>query len=224
MSTSGLLQHVQMRSRPRYMNGSLPPAWFLSATCLFGLLTGCGGEGKGATALSSPEPSTAIGEAVKSPGAALASVPWSDRDDFEPWQPPMPPGQDGWPTEPLSRWPDVRARLVLPDTVQPGETVDYAVLIRNQSKEVIDLRPCGGYRQEVQAVGSGMAAERVEGGESQFRLNCDELPRLRPGEQRTYAMRLVVPEGIPGNEVLFTWGFIDNMPDYQAQEWVGLSG
>ena len=136
----------------------------------------------------------------------------------------MPPGQDGWPTEPPSRWPDLRVRLVLPDTVQPGETVDYAVLIRNQSDEAADLRPCGGYRQEVQVVGAGMAAEPVKGGESRFRLNCDESPRLRSGEQRAYAMRLVVPEGVTGNEVLFTWGFVDNMPDYEAQEWTGLSG
>jgi hypothetical protein len=108
--------------------------------------------------------------------------------------------------------------------VQPGETVDYVIRIRNQSKEAVDLRPCGGYRQEVQVVGAGMAAEPVKGSESRFRLNCDGSPRLRPGEQRAYAMRLIVPEGVTGNEVLFTWGFVDNMPDYEAQEWTGLSG
>ena len=206
------------------MNGSLPPAWFLTAACVFGLLTGCGGERSSGTALSGPAPSTAIGETLNSRGPVPARVRWSDRDDFEAWHPPMPSGQDGWPTEPPSRWPDLRVRLVLPDTVQPGESVDYAVLLLNQSKEAIDLRPCGGYRQEVRAVGPGLGAEPVEGGESQFRLNCDGSPRLRPGEQRTYAMRLVVPDGLPGNEVLFIWGFIDNMPDYQAQEWIGLSG
>lgn len=102
-------------------------------------------------------------------------------------------------------------------------TVDYAVAISNESEEVIDLRPCGGYRQEVQAVGPGFVPERIDGGVTEFRLNCDEFPRLRPREERVYAMSLVVPEGVPGNEVFFTWGFIDNLPDDQAQKWIGLS-
>ena len=135
---------------------------------------------------------------------------------------PLPPGQDFWPTEPPSRWPDLRVRLLLPDALHPGETVDYAVRIRNESDEVVDLRPCGGYRQEVQVLGAGLSAEPVRGGETRFRLSCDGRPRLRPGEQRTYAMRLVVPDGISGDEVLVTWGFVDNLPDYEAQEWVQL--
>jgi hypothetical protein len=206
--------------RPIKVSTSRRVGSVLATASLLGVLASCGEE----TAVT-PLPAasaTAIGEVESTPSPVPASVPWSDRKDFETWNPTPPPGQDGWPTEPPSRWPHLRVRLVLPDTVQPGESVDYAVLIRNQSTAVVDLRPCGGYRQEVQVVGAGMAAEPVKAGESRFRLNCDERPRLRPGEQRSYAMRLVVPQGVTGDEILFTWGFVDNMPDYDAQRWIGL--
>ena len=166
---------------------------------------------------------------TKPPGRAASPTPpasdvaWDDRGDYEPWQPPLPPGQDGWPSEPPSRWPGLRAHLMLPPTVALGETVDYVVVLRNVSDERVDLRPCGGYRQEVRASGPGMGPEPVPGGKSTFRLNCDADPLLLPSESRRYAMRLVVPEAITGEEALFTWGFVDNMPDYDAQYWVPLS-
>ncbi|WP_091021732.1 hypothetical protein [Nocardioides szechwanensis] len=185
------------------------------------MLTGCASEGNGST--FSPTLASSNAEAGSSSVVPPGSVPWSARDDFDAWHPPLPPGQDFWPTEPPSRWPDLRVRLVIPDTAYAGQTVEYAVLIRNESQQVVDLRPCGGYRQEVQVVGAGLAAEPVEGGESRFRLNCDESPRLRPDEQRSYAMRLVAPEGLSGDEILVTWGFIDNLPDFEAQQWLVLS-
>jgi len=126
-------------------------------------------------------------------------------------------------TEPPSRWPDLQARLMLPQTVRPGERVDYVVALRNRSASAIDLRPCGGYRQEVMIVGAGLAAEPVRGGESTFRLNCDGAPILLPAQSRHYSMRLVVPAVATGDEILFIWGFVDNMPDYGAQGWTGLS-
>lgn len=131
--------------------------------------------------------------------------------------------QAWYPTEPPSRWPGLSARLVLPDSVSRGQTVDYVVVLRNITEDPAGLRPCGGYRQEVQVVGAGMAAEPVEGGRTEFRLNCDAHPTLSPGEARRFAMRLVLPDSLPGNEVLFSWGFVDNMPDYSAQQWVELA-
>lgn len=150
-------------------------------------------------------------------------VAWDDRVDFEKWQAPLPPGQDGWPTEPPSRWPNVRVRLVLPPNVAPGEFVDYVVVLRNVSDNPVELRPCGGYEQEVMRLGSGFAAESVRGGTSSYRLNCDADPILRPGQSRRYAMRMGVPSNLTGDEALFRWGFVDNMPDYDAQRWVPLS-
>jgi hypothetical protein len=73
------------------------------------------------------------------------------------------------------------------------------------------------------ALGAGMAAEPVKAGDSSFRLNCDADPILLPSESRRYAMRVVVPGVLTGDEALFTWGFVDNMPDYEAQKWVRMS-
>jgi hypothetical protein len=132
--------------------------------------------------------------------------------------------QGGYPSEPPSRWPGLQARLVLPDSVHAGQTVDYVVELSNITVDRVDLRPCGGYRQEVQVVGAGMAAEPVEGGLSELRLNCDADPTLAPGEVRRFAMRLVLPDSLPGEEVLFFWGLVDNLPDHSAQQWVPLTG
>ncbi len=104
----------------------------------------------------------------------------------------------------------------------PGETVDYVVVLRNIADVPVDLRPCGGYEQEVMGVGAGLSAAPVEGGASTSRLNCDAEPILLPAESRRYAMRIVVPSALTGDEALFRWGFVDNMPDYDAQLWVGL--
>lgn len=131
--------------------------------------------------------------------------------------------QAGYPTEPPSRWPGIQAKLVLPDSVRRGQTVDYVVELRNITEDPVDLQPCGGYRQEVQVVGAGMGAEPIDGGRTDFRLNCDADPTLAPGEARRFAMRLELPDWLPGNEVLFSWGFVDNMPDYSAQQWVPLA-
>ncbi|MCW2791507.1 MAG: hypothetical protein JWO76_605 [Nocardioides sp.] len=174
-------------------------------------------------------PSTAPGAEDRSTGSAAAEsapdsdVAWDDRVDFEPWQAPLPPGEDGWPAEPPSRWPEVRARLLLPPSVTPGETVDYVVVLRNDSDGRIDLRPCGGYQQEVMGLGPGLAAETVDGGTSAFRLSCDADPILMPGESRRYAMRVAVPPMLTGDEALFSWGFVDNMPDLEAQAWTRVS-
>lgn len=207
----------------------------LTTVLTIAALSGCGTDASPSVeadqaAASSGEPDPSTREIVDPTGTTASTsqpdsgaVAWDDRVDYETWEPPLPPGQDGWPTEPPSRWPDLRARLLLPQAVRPGETVDYLVVLRNVSDDAVDLLPCGGYRQEVLVVGAGMAAESVNGGESAFRLNCDAAPILLPAESRRYAMRLVVPDVVTGDEVLFTWGFLDNMPDYEAQEWIRLS-
>ena len=205
-----------------------------TAVLILAALAGCGADaspsvGADQSAVSSGEPNPSAGEVVSSPGTTAVKQPdsgavdWQDRVDYDKWEPPLPPGQDGWPTEPPSRWPELKARLRLPQEVRPGETVDYLVVLRNVSDDAVDLLPCGGYRQEVLVVGAGMAAEPVDGGESAFRLNCDSDPTLFPNESRRYMMRLVVPDVATGDEVLFTWGLVDNMPDYDSQEWIRLS-
>jgi hypothetical protein len=181
------------------------------------------GHGSGREPDSRPTVAVSPADTASSLTLPESDVPWDDRDDYEEWQSPLPHGQDGWPAEPPSRWPDVRARLLLPPAVRPGETVDYVVVLRNVSHNLVDLRPCGGYRQQVMALGAGMAAVPVKGGDSSFRLNCDADPILLPAESRRYAMRVVVPGVVTGDEALFTWGFVDNMPDYEAQNWVRLS-
>jgi hypothetical protein len=107
--------------------------------------------------------------------------------------------------------------------VAPGEFVDYVTVLRNVSGDPVDLRPCGGYEQEVMRLGSGFAAESVGGGASSHRLNCIADPVLRPAQSRRYAMRIEVPSNLTGDEALFRWGFVDNMPDSCAQRWVPLS-
>ena len=169
-------------------------------------------------ASASPSPEASAPEATP----PQADVAWDDRVDFEEWTPTLLPGQEFWPTEPPSRWPELRARLVLPAAVTPGETVDYVVVLRNIADVPVDLRPCGGYEQEVMGVRAGLSAEAVPGGTSTFRLSCDTEPILLPAASRRYAMRLVVPPNLTGDEALFRWGFVDNMPDYDAQLWVGL--
>ena len=96
-----------------------------------------------------PDPATAAVD-VDAPGI----VPWDDRAEYAAWQP---PGLD-YPSEPPSRWPGLRARLVLPSTVHADQTVDYVVVLRNTTRRRVDLRPCGAYRQEVQVVGAGIGA------------------------------------------------------------------
>lgn len=206
----------------------------LATVLTIAALSGCGSDPSPAVVVKEsaastdlPDPSSAETPSPETPDSTGQpgpdTVPWNDRVDYQEWQPPLPPGQDGWPTEPPSRWPELQARLVLPQAVRPGETVDYVVVLRNQSDHTVDLLPCAGYQQEVQIVGAGMAAEPVSGGESTFRLNCDGAPILLPAQSRRYAMRLVVPADATGDEILFTWGFLDNMPDYEAQDWIQLS-
>lgn len=167
--------------------------------------------------------SASLEAAHESPSLSEPDVAWDARVDYEEWQPPLPPGQDGWPTEPPSRWPELRASMLLLAEVRPGENLDYVVVLRNISDHPVDLRPCGGYRQEVRDLGAGLASEPVDGGSSSFRLNCDAHPFLLPGESRRYAMRLTVPAALSGEEALFVWGFVDNMPDYDAQQWVPVA-
>jgi hypothetical protein len=183
------------------------------------------GQADAATGESTSSTTESVAPTASPSGSAAprADVAWNDRVDFEIWAAPSPSGQEEWPTEPPSRWPDIRVRLVLPPAVAAGEVVDYIVVLRNLSGDPMDLSPCGGYEQEVKRLGSGYTAQAVKGGTSSFRLNCDADPTLMPSESRRYAMRLVVPEGVTGKEVLFRWGFVDNMPDYEAQSWVELS-
>lgn len=178
------------------------------------VVSGCGSEAAppGPTAQVGPSSHVARAEPV---------VPWSDRVDAERYRPPGPQGRYGYPAEPPGRWPEVRPELVLPQAVSAGETVDYVVVLHNRSRHGVDLRPCGGYQQEVWVV-ADFTAQPAPGGRSVYRLNCDDAPLLGPGQSRRYAMRLEVPATVTGEEVMVRWGFIDELPDDGAQQWVTL--
>lgn len=162
-----------------------------------------------AAALLSPPVPVDLGDAV----------PWEDRADARPW---TPPGDvEFWPTEPPSRFPGLRLRLRLPESVAAGETFDYVVVLHDITQRAVDLRPCPGYAQQALDTGHDLAQEwhrpRV------LRLACDDDPLLRPGERRRYAMRLTVPADAIGSELLVAWGLVDNVSEGPAQQWIGLS-
>lgn len=62
----------------------------------------------------------------------------------------------------------------------------------------------------------------LRSGRTELRLACDAAPLLEPGERRRYAMRATVPGQAVGGAVLLTWGFVDDIAEGPAQEWVDL--
>lgn len=145
------------------------------------------------------------------------AVPWSDEREFEEWEP---PDQGPLAADQPERWPDIRARLTIPSSVQPGETLQYVVTLNNAGAEPINLAPCGGYTQTLafQDMNTNDLAPPVV---KQYRLNCDAEPVLLPGESRAYEMRLRVPEGaLQLEEARLIWQLVDSSPDFSAQEFV----
>jgi hypothetical protein len=124
--------------------------------------------------------------------------------------------------DPPSRWPGLRVEMLLPDSVSPGQRVDYDIVLRNNTDRDLDLRPCGGYRQQIWVLGPGLAATPIKGGLTEYRLNCDDSPVLPPGGKREYAMQLTTPATATGSEVMFSWNLLNNTPDEGAQDWVTL--
>lgn len=125
-----------------------------------------------------------------SPAAVDALVPWSDRTDFERWEPAT-DGTDPWEER---GWRDLVTTLSLPESVAAGDTLTYIVTLTNDGSKNADLRPCGGY---VQAITPASGDLTWPGTAWEHRLNCDSLPELAAGASRSYRMRLPIPEDAP---------------------------
>lgn len=126
-----------------------------------------------------------------------------------------------YPTEPPSRFSDLRATIEAPEAVMPGSTLTYVVTLRNVGATTTDLSPCPGFIQSLAPLDkASLGAGKTFSGGS-WRLSCDGFEELGPGEALRFEMRIDVPELAASTEsVLLWWQMRDDMPDYAAQAWI----
>jgi hypothetical protein len=82
-----------------------------------------------------------------------------------------------------------------PPSVESGTTLDFVVVMRNNTAEPINLDPCPGYQARIDQ-GAWVVHHQ---------LNCDDVQRIDPGLTVRFAMRLPVREG-PRSTTL-SWRF-----------------
>ncbi len=83
----------------------------------------------------------------------------------------------------------LNAKLEIARTVKAGTTLDYRVVLENQSKETVDLNPCPVYKELIYVVNGtkGKTNSQV------LQLNCSTVYSIKPHQKVTYQMVIQVP-------------------------------
>jgi Protein of unknown function (DUF4232) len=84
----------------------------------------------------------------------------------------------------------LRAELHVPDTVPPGEPLDFTVTLTNTSDHDVTLSPCPSYAEAVFPIQTAH-----EPSIERYCLNCDALKQIAAGSSVTLAMQIDVPDG-----------------------------
>ncbi|MGA7172057.1 MAG: hypothetical protein WCB86_07230 [Candidatus Dormiibacterota bacterium] len=104
---------------------------------------------------------------------------------------------------PSANVPQLRARLVAPDTVMAGHVLRYRVVLTDTSKVAVDFaKGCAGYGEALSGKpGSTVNLKVVK----QYELNCAGGGTLEPGKSISFAMALGVPLGTAHSTADLTW-------------------
>ncbi len=137
------------------------------------------------------------------------------RADYEEWVPPPATNPEGY-VDPPARWMGVATTLDVPATITPGKVLEYVVTVRNVGDRSMDLTPCPGYFQELTADPDLNEEPLVD---AKWRLPCDDVGQLAPGDEQRFVMHLDVPAEVPGSELSLRWELLDAW-DTGAQAWL----
>jgi hypothetical protein len=102
------------------------------------------------------------------------------------------------PTSPGGRAADLAVSIDAPGRAVLGRPLRYTVTIANAGDGSLPLRPCPNYDQRL----------AVEGGRpvlQPWRLNCEPVAAIAPGERVTFAMQLDVPADLPPGRAVLIW-------------------
>ena len=97
-----------------------------------------------------------------------------------------------WPVEtpvPPGTVASLSAHLEIPKTVKAGTTLDYLVVLENQSNETVDLNPCPVYKELIYVVNGAKGKTNSQ----VLQLNCSTVHSIKPHQKVTYQMVIQVP-------------------------------
>lgn len=125
------------------------------------------------------------------PSASTASgtVPWVR----QPARPRAPT-----PTVPWARLADLAVSIDAPGRAVIGRPLHYTVSITNAGGTALPLRPCPNYDQRLAVQGARAVLQP-------WRLNCQPVAAIEPGERITFAMQLDVPANLPPGRAVLIW-------------------
>jgi hypothetical protein len=119
--------------------------------------------------------------------APPGAVPWVR----EPARPRAPT-----PTTPGVRLADLAVAIDAPSRALTGRPLRYTVTITNAGQASLPLRPCPNYDQRLAVEGASPVLQP-------YRLNCQPIAAIHPGERVTFVMEFAVPATLrPGRAVL----------------------
>ncbi len=100
----------------------------------------------------------------------------------------------------------LNTKLEIPKTVKAGSTLDYQVVLENQSNETVNLNPCPVYQEGFihLTAPNGKSSTRV------FELNCSTVHSVKPHQKITYEMVIPVPSEL--GAVKFGWHIVPGGP------------
>lgn len=107
------------------------------------------------------------------------------------------------PTEPPA-YTKLAAMIEAPPFAVIGERLRYEVSLSNPTRRDITFDVCPSYVERIaSSPGVGRSIKVV----GRFRLNCDPVPQIEPGERRTFEMILDIPAETSTGEAFLRWDF-----------------
>ncbi|MPY98654.1 MAG: DUF4232 domain-containing protein [Actinophytocola sp.] len=113
--------------------------------------------------------------------------------------------------DPPSRFAHLKITIEPARTARPGSTLEYVVRLANTGDSAIDPTPCPGFRQ---LLSPWTETSNAKLGKpivyDTWRLNCDQVGTLTPGEAARFAMRVDVPDEVSSDALAIDWWLIDS--------------
>jgi hypothetical protein len=102
------------------------------------------------------------------------------------------------PTSPGARPADLAVSIAAPRRAVLGQPLRYTVTITNAGGASLPLRPCPNYDQRLAVEGARPVLQP-------WRLNCQPVAAIGPGERVSFAMQLDVPADLPPGRAVLLW-------------------
>jgi hypothetical protein len=102
------------------------------------------------------------------------------------------------PTVPGAHLADLAVTIDAPGRAVIGRPLRYTVTITNAGSGALPLQPCPNYDQRLTVQGARSVLQP-------WRLNCEPVTAIRPGQRVTFAMRLDVPATLPPGRAVLIW-------------------